>query len=107
MTDIVHRTGSIIIYKEQKRDGPPRGSSTAVVSETSFGLTPAVGTSSLYAKEDHTHGTPANPVIKSTTGVSEAAFVQNGGAVVNDDSTFGGYTIAQIVKALQVTGILT
>lgn len=32
---------------------------TSVVSETSFGQSPAVGTSARAAREDHTHGTPA------------------------------------------------
>lgn len=32
---------------------------STVVSETSYGQTPAVGTSSNFAREDHTHGTPA------------------------------------------------
>jgi hypothetical protein len=31
---------------------------TTVVSETAFGQTPAVGTSTKYARQDHTHGTP-------------------------------------------------
>jgi hypothetical protein len=47
------------------------------------------------------------PVAQPTTGVSEATFVENpGGTTVTDDSTFGGYTIAQITKALQDIGIL-
>lgn len=35
---------------------------TTVESETSFGLGSAVGTDIEYARQDHTHGTPANPV---------------------------------------------
>ena len=35
---------------------------TTVESETTFGITPAVGTDTEYARQDHTHGTPANPV---------------------------------------------
>jgi len=42
-----------------------------------------------------------------TTSVTEAAFVENaGGTAVNVDSTFGGYTLQQVVKALQNHGIL-
>jgi len=41
------------------------------------------------------------------TGVAEATFVENaGGAVVNVDSTAGGYTFQQLVTALQLVGIL-
>jgi hypothetical protein len=35
---------------------------TTVTSETTFGISPAVGTDTEYARQDHTHGTPANPV---------------------------------------------
>lgn len=35
---------------------------TTVESETTFGITPAVGTDTEYARQDHTHGTPADPV---------------------------------------------
>ena len=34
---------------------------TTVQSETSFGISPAVGTSTNYAREDHTHGSPTAP----------------------------------------------
>lgn len=47
------------------------------------------------------------PIVQITTGVAEAAYVSNvGGVVVNDDSTFGGYTIQQVVQALQNYGML-
>jgi hypothetical protein len=49
----------------------------------------------------------STPIIQPTTAVAEAAFVENaGGTAVNVDSTFGGYTIQQIVKALQNLGLL-
>lgn len=34
---------------------------TTVESETTWGITPAVGTDTEYARQDHTHGTPAEP----------------------------------------------
>ena len=40
---------------------------TTVVSETSYGQAASVGTSTNYAREDHTHGTPAGG-----SGISEA-----------------------------------
>jgi hypothetical protein len=47
------------------------------------------------------------PIVQPTTGVAEAAFVENsGGTAVNVDSTFGGYTIQQVVQALQNLGFL-
>ena len=49
----------------------------------------------------------STPVVQPTTGVAEAAFVENsGGTAVNVDSTFGGYTIQQIVQALQTLGLI-
>jgi len=49
----------------------------------------------------------ATPIIQPTTGVAEAAFVENsGGTAVNVDPTFGGYTIQQVVQALQNLGLL-
>jgi len=44
---------------------PGGGSGTpasAVTSETTFGQAPAVGTSTEYARADHTHGTPPDPI---------------------------------------------
>lgn len=38
---------------------------STVESETTFGITPAVGTDAEYARQDHTHGTPANPVTEA------------------------------------------
>jgi len=47
------------------------------------------------------------PVVQPTTGVAEAPFVENsGGTAINVDSTFGGYTIQQVVQALQNVGLL-
>jgi hypothetical protein len=49
----------------------------------------------------------ATPIVQPTTGIAEAAFVENlGGSIVNVDSTFDGYTIQQVVKALRDMGAL-
>jgi hypothetical protein len=40
----------------------------SVESETTFGISPAVGTDTEYARQDHTHGTPANPVTAEAVG---------------------------------------
>lgn len=39
---------------------------SSVVSETSFGLSPAVGTSLDYARADHSHGAPAAPATSTS-----------------------------------------
>lgn len=47
------------------------------------------------------------PIVQPTTAIGEAAFVENaGGVAVNDDSTFDGYTLRQVVKALRDAGLL-
>jgi len=49
----------------------------------------------------------AAPVVQPTTGIAESAFVENsGGTAINVDSTFDGYTVQQVVKALKDIGIL-
>jgi len=50
----------------------------------------------------------ATPIVKVTTAIAEIAFTENaGGTVVNVDSTFGGYTLQQVVQALKNYGLLT
>jgi len=48
---------------------------SSVVSETSFGLSPAVGTSTDYARGDHSHGSPTIPLASSV--VTETAYGQS------------------------------
>lgn len=48
---------------------------SSVVSETSFGLSPVVGTSTDYARGDHSHGSPTIPLASSV--VTETAFGQS------------------------------
>lgn len=43
---------------------------------------------------------------QDTTAVSAQTFLENTGTTVNDASTFGGYTIGQVVTALKNKGIL-
>lgn len=46
------------------------------------------------------------PILQPTTAVTSAAFVSNSGTTVHETSTFDGYTLQQIVKALRNTGLL-
>lgn len=48
----------------------------------------------------------ATPVIQQTTAVAAATFVAGAGTPVTDTSTFDGYTLKQIVKALRNMGLL-
>lgn len=49
----------------------------------------------------------ATPVAQPTTGIAQATFLANaGGTAVNVDSTFDGYTLGQVVKAMRNLGLL-
>jgi hypothetical protein len=48
----------------------------------------------------------ATPIVQPTTAVAASTFVAGTGAAVQDVSTFDGYTIAKVVKALRNVGIL-
>ena len=44
--------------------------------------------------------------IQADTTISEATFSVESGTAVNDGSTFAGYTLQQVVQALQDQGVL-
>jgi hypothetical protein len=48
----------------------------------------------------------ATPIVQPTTAVAAAAFVANSGPNIHQSSTFDGYTVEQVVKALRNIGIL-
>lgn len=43
------------------QEGEVLAPASTVEDETTWGITPAVGTDAEYARQDHTHGTPADP----------------------------------------------
>lgn len=70
---------------------------SSVVSETSFGQSPAVGTSTDYARGDHTHGTPALP---QHSGLSSLAWVGSGHTgSATSVAAFDAGGVAQAVQA--------
>ena len=46
------------------------------------------------------------PIVQPSTSIASAAATHGSGSAVKEDSTFGGYTIGQIVTALQTLGLL-
>jgi len=62
----------------------------------------------LYLNTSATEGTTWCQVAcgQAAAGGGSAAFVQNSGNIVNDASTFDGYTLAQVVQALRDAGVL-
>jgi hypothetical protein len=63
--------GGTVWYGFAAGGGGGGTAATTVEAETTFGITPAVGTDTEYARQDHTHGSPANPF-------SEAAIEEAG-----------------------------
>ena len=55
--------------------------STTVVSETTPGLQPVVGTSTDYARGDHSHGTPTVPAHTALSALSWASAGHTGSAL--------------------------
>lgn len=45
---------------------------STVTSETTYGISPAVGVDTEYARQDHTHGSPTTPSIPSASGTVAA-----------------------------------
>jgi hypothetical protein len=84
------------------------GTSDALVfadtRDIGFGTT--TGTKIGYATNQKLSFWNKTPIVQPTTGVAAAAFVANSGTAVNDASTFGGYTLQQVVQALQNIGLL-
>ena len=86
-------TGQVLTVTVAASGGGGGGTpASSVVSETTFGLSPVVGTSTDYARGDHSHGTPTVPLASSV--VSETAFGQSSAVgtstnVARQDHTHG------------------
>jgi hypothetical protein len=66
--------------------GAPQTPAATVEDETTFGLTPAVGTSTDYARADHTHGSQPREVPDPSTLTSDDLLTVAGGVYVATDS---------------------
>lgn len=66
---------------------------TTVESETTFGIAAAVGTDTEYARQDHTHGTPANPVTGAA--VSTLGFI---GPILVSDTPSTPLVFADLIQ---------
>lgn len=75
---------------------------TTVVSETNFGQSSAVGTSLRYARQDHTHGTPAAQTLASLGAAPETS-IGCPVAIVTESTTSRSLTTADIGKYIRLT----
>jgi len=92
-------TGEVLTVTVAASGGGGGGGTPAssVVSEQSFGQSPAVGTSTDYARGDHTHGTPAVPAHSA---LSSLAWTSSGHTGSNTSvAAFNGSGAAQAVQA--------
>ena len=92
-------TGEVLTVTVAASGGGGGGGTPAssVVSETSFGQSPVVGTSTDYARGDHSHGTPAVPAHSalSTLGWTSSGHTGSTTSV----AAFNGGGAAQVVQA--------
>jgi hypothetical protein len=93
---------------------PPAGSgggggggtpASTVVTETSFGQASAVGSSTNYARGDHTHGTPAAPSHPSlsTLGWSASGHIGTQSSVAAFNATGAAQTVQATVEGSVLT----
>lgn len=94
----------INVWKEIAGGGIP---ATTVTDETAFGLSKTVGTSTKYAREDHTHGSPThNKQVHDTLGINAdtldsyhaASFLLLTGGILSGSVTFYNSLSAPILQ---------
>ena len=84
-----------------------RGSG-ATSATTSFLVRNSTPTTILEIKDDQSIGFfGVTPSTRPTTGITGAATGGGGGVPIDDATTYGGYTMGQVVAALQQLGLLT
>ncbi|HEV2178326.1 MAG TPA: hypothetical protein VGU20_31015 [Stellaceae bacterium] len=67
---------------------------------------PPIDLTASYAWTGNVGWFGAVAIAQPTTLVGSSVFVQNAGTAINSLSTFDGYTVPQIVKALRTLGLL-
>ena len=84
-----------------------RGSGTTSAT-TTFLVQNSTPTKILEIKDDQSIGFfGVTPSTRPTTGITGAATGGGGGVPIDDATTYGGYTMGQVVAALQQLGLLT
>lgn len=91
-------SGSVLTVTVSASGGGGGGTpASSVVSETSYGQSPVVGTSTDYARADHSHGTPALPAHSATTGLAWSSSGHTGAS--NAVATWNGGGTATALAA--------
>lgn len=81
---------------------------STVVDERGFGLAPAVGTSTLYSRGDHTHGNNAQPVTSAVAGSGIGVSAATGAVTFTNTGVTGliagaGITVSGATGAVTVS----
>jgi len=93
-------TGEVLTVTVAASGGGGGGGGTpasTVVSETTFGQSPVVGTSTDYARGDHSHGTPAVPAHSALSSLGWTSSGHTGSTT--SVAAFNGGGAAQAVQA--------
>jgi hypothetical protein len=67
LTAPITRIGTQVVSLNQA-EGMIQSPATTVMDETAWGIAPAVGVTETFAREDHTHGSPADPLAAGVDG---------------------------------------
>ena len=87
--------------------GDVTGNVTATTGTSTFNNLNTTGNTQLGNAASDTIGFyGATKIVQPTTAVTAATTVAGVGTAVTEDSTFDGYTIAKVVKALRNLGLL-
>lgn len=97
-SDIISGAGSGYLRMIYGSDSLTDANSHVTVS--SAGLRLGKSTSGLLGHFD------ATPIAKQTTAIGAASFADSGSTVIHTSSTFDGYTLSQVVRALRLYGLL-
>ena len=87
--------------------GNVTGNVTATTGTSTFNNVEITGNTGIGNAGTDTIGFyGATKIARPTTAVAAATTVAGSGTAVTEDSTFDGYTIAQVVKALRNLGLI-
>src|SRR5574337_884026 len=82
---------------------------SSVVAETSFGQATAVGASAAFAREDHSHGTPANPLPAHVAAADPhpAYLLVDGSRALTGNLAAGGNRLTGVAAPIAATDAAT
>lgn len=87
--------------------GDVTGNVTATTGTSTFNNVEITGNTGIGNAGTDTIGFyGATKIVRPTTAITGATAVAGSGTAVTEDSTFDGYTVAQVVKALRNLGLL-